>query len=269
MVDPASLTQFLSTCLPFLMKADEDKADSLLDSEQREKCQQIWTILKPKVEVFSSLKEAINDLAQEPTNKDYHAALRVQIKKLLAQESDLDIILNQILHREVSPQEADQEQEAEDYSESVSEQGSELPQNSGEALSLPDDLQSQKHQIEIRHKEEEHALQLQHLELEIEKKQLQLARIRDEDQIELSFKRRAYEQMLGEQVSARYAKIIMGFSAFGLGAYLTITGNLFGAFPLAAGFASAGIPLGQPIELIRVLTGGRPSSKDQEDNDES
>lgn len=163
----------------------------------------------------------------------------------------------------------------------------ESPQLGESPLSLPNDLQQQRNEIELRQNEETHALEIQLMQLEIEEKrleikekQIQLARKQEDDRLDLKYRqeteldryyeaRRVQNQRIRVQMVELYARLIMGFSAFGLGAYLTLSGNPFGSLPLGAGFASVGIQLGQATKLTRILSDKTLSTADQEDNDES
>lgn len=134
------------------------------------------------------------------------------------------------------------------------------------------ELELKAYEIEVHEKERNYSIQSERQELELQELRLKLRRQEEKDEIDLLYlketqldiyhrERRAYELEIRTRLHSIYAKLIMGFSAFGLGAYLTFSGNLFGAFPMAAGFASVGIPMRQAIELIRVLRGGSSSQR--------
>jgi hypothetical protein len=53
------------------------------------KAQAIWEILGSKVAAKATAQEAAIDLAKNPNDKDLRATLRVQLKKLLDQDTEL------------------------------------------------------------------------------------------------------------------------------------------------------------------------------------
>jgi hypothetical protein len=134
------------------------------------------------------------------------------------------------------------------------------------------ELELQAYKIEVDERESNYYIQRELKALELEELRLKIRRQKEKDALDLLYlketqldiyhrERRAYELEIRTRLHSIYAKLAMGFSAFGLGAYLTFSGNLFGAFPMAAGFASVGIPMRQAIELIRVLRGGSSSQR--------
>jgi hypothetical protein len=105
----AVLTAFISPFLPFLLKiggkaaekATETAAGKFGEASWR-KAQAVWEKLSPKVELKESAKEAVLDVANAPEEEDLQVALRVQLKKLLAQDEALVNALAQILQEDGS-----------------------------------------------------------------------------------------------------------------------------------------------------------------------
>lgn len=170
----------------------------------------------------------------------------------------------------------------------------ESPQLGESPLSLPNDLQQQRDEIELRQNEETHALEIELMQLEIEEKRLEieemqiqlarqqeeLARQQEDNRLDLKYRqeteldryyeaRRVQNQRIRVQMVEFYARLIMGFSAFSLGAYLTFSGNLFGSLLLGGGFASVRIQLAQATKLTHIVNDKTLSTADQEDSDES
>lgn len=99
-MDIATLTALLSPFLPYLVKAGEkaaEEAGQRLGGDSWDWVKQIWNKLSPKVEEKPVLKEVVADLAANPQDEDYQAALRGQLKKLLKEDSTLEAELVQLL----------------------------------------------------------------------------------------------------------------------------------------------------------------------------
>ncbi|MGQ9928666.1 MAG: hypothetical protein ACUVS4_17615 [Chloroflexaceae bacterium] len=86
------LVQFLAPALPFLLglggKAAEE-AEKKLGTEAWEQAQALWARLKPKVEAKPAAQEAAQEAAAHPADEDAQAALRLQLRKLLAEDEAL------------------------------------------------------------------------------------------------------------------------------------------------------------------------------------
>lgn len=98
-MDAAQLTVFLSPFLPFLTKPDRIDITSVaeqLGEAQWHQAQRIWTLLYPKLEAKEAAKEAVMDVAHHPHDEDLQVSLRVQLKKLLTQDSDLAAAITKI-----------------------------------------------------------------------------------------------------------------------------------------------------------------------------
>ena len=93
---PAQLVQLLAPFLPYLVKglklAGQEAARKLGEqaSEQGfEQAQALWDRLRPKMEARPAALEAAQDAAAHPDDEDALAALRLQLKKLLAEDQAL------------------------------------------------------------------------------------------------------------------------------------------------------------------------------------
>lgn len=92
MIDTREVTQrlasFLAPLLPYLTESD-DEAGRKLDAVDREKANAMWIRLRPKFEARESAMEAAHDACQSPQDIDALAAFRLQLKKLLAEDTAL------------------------------------------------------------------------------------------------------------------------------------------------------------------------------------
>ena len=93
---PAQLVQFLAPFLPYLVKgaklAGQEAARKLGEKAGEQGFEQVkalWDKLRPKVEARSAALEAAQDAAAHPDDEDTLAALRLQLKKLLAEDEAL------------------------------------------------------------------------------------------------------------------------------------------------------------------------------------
>jgi len=95
-VDLAQLAQtiaaFLSPFLPYLLKAGEkaaEEAGKKFGCDAWERAKALWGKLRPKVEAKPAAQEAAQDVAKAPADADAQAALRLQLRKLLAEDEAL------------------------------------------------------------------------------------------------------------------------------------------------------------------------------------
>ena len=100
----SALTSFITPFLPFLLKLGKDATETAAESAASkfgeaawQKAQATWTALSPKVNAKETVKEAVADVTNNPEDEDYQAALRVQLKKLLANDEALANQLTKIL----------------------------------------------------------------------------------------------------------------------------------------------------------------------------
>jgi hypothetical protein len=105
----ATLVAFLSPFLPFLLKLGEKAAEKATEAAAGKfgeaswtKAQAVWEKLSPKVEAKESAKEAAVDVANAPEDEDFQVALKVQLKKLLAEDEVLVKAIAQILAADAS-----------------------------------------------------------------------------------------------------------------------------------------------------------------------
>ncbi|MGQ9494260.1 MAG: hypothetical protein ACUVR2_10950 [Anaerolineae bacterium] len=83
---------FLAPFLPYLLKAGEkvaEEAGKKLGETAWEQAKSLWAKLRPKVEAKPAVQEAVQDVAAAPQDEDAQAALRQQLKKLLAEDKAL------------------------------------------------------------------------------------------------------------------------------------------------------------------------------------
>ncbi len=86
------VTPFLAPFLPYLLKAGEkaaEEAGKKFGADAWERAKALWTKLRPKVEAKPTAHEAVQDVAAAPDDPDTQAALRLQLKKLLAEDEAL------------------------------------------------------------------------------------------------------------------------------------------------------------------------------------
>jgi hypothetical protein len=86
------ITAFLTPFLPDLVKMGgiaAGEASKKLSADAFESAKALWGKLRPKVEAKPAAQEAVNDVVAAPKDEDAQAALRVQIKKILAEDENL------------------------------------------------------------------------------------------------------------------------------------------------------------------------------------
>lgn len=86
------IVPFLAPFLPYLLKAGEkaaEEAGKKLGAAAWEKAKALWAQLRPKVEAKPAAREAVQDVAAYPKDEDARAALRLQLRKLLAEDPAL------------------------------------------------------------------------------------------------------------------------------------------------------------------------------------
>ena len=99
-MDIVTLTALLAPHLPTLMKLGGKAAESAaskIGADTWETAKKIWDNLSPTVEKKEAAKEAATDLANNPEDQDLQAALRVQLKKLLEQDKELEGAIAKII----------------------------------------------------------------------------------------------------------------------------------------------------------------------------
>jgi hypothetical protein len=100
------LVQFLAPFLPYLLKglklAGQEAVKKLGEKagEQGfEQAKALWDKLRPKIEARPAALEAAQDAAAHPDDEDALAALRLQLKKLLAEDQALAQELARLLEQ--------------------------------------------------------------------------------------------------------------------------------------------------------------------------
>ena len=86
------LAVFLTPLLPYLLKAGEkaaEEAGKKLGGDAWDRAKGLWAKLRPKVEAKPAAQEAVQDAAAAPNDDDIQAALRLQLRKLLAEDAVL------------------------------------------------------------------------------------------------------------------------------------------------------------------------------------
>ena len=86
------LAVFLTPLLPYLLKAGEkaaEEAGKKLGGDAWDRAKGLWAKLRPKVEAKPAAQEAVQDAAAAPNDEDIQAALRLQLRKLLAEDAVL------------------------------------------------------------------------------------------------------------------------------------------------------------------------------------
>ena len=85
---------FLAPFLPYLVKAGGEaakEAGKKFGEAAWEQAKALWGKLHPKVEAKPAAQEAVQDAAAAPQDEDAQAALRLQLKKLLAEDETLAV----------------------------------------------------------------------------------------------------------------------------------------------------------------------------------
>lgn len=87
-----SLTNALIPLLHYLFQSGEKTAEETgkeVTDQSLEWEKSLWSRLKPKVEAKPAALEAAKDAGETPDDEDAQAALRLQLKKLLAEDQSL------------------------------------------------------------------------------------------------------------------------------------------------------------------------------------
>jgi len=97
------LVAFLAPFLPYLLKTGKEagkeaakKIGEQFSEDAWERAKALWGKLRPKVEVKPAAQEAVQDVATAPDDADAQAALRLQLKKLLAEDQALAAEVTQL-----------------------------------------------------------------------------------------------------------------------------------------------------------------------------
>lgn len=104
MVTPLAgqLVAILGPFLPALVAAGQQaagRAATELKAEGLELAKELWSKLAPKVDARPAAQEAAKDAAAEPEDEDVRGALRVQLRKLLADDPALVDELRKVIEK--------------------------------------------------------------------------------------------------------------------------------------------------------------------------
>jgi hypothetical protein len=86
------LAVFFTPLLPYLLKAGEKAVEEVgkkFGADTWDLAKALWGKIRPKVEAKPAAQEAVQDAAAMPNDEDIQAALRLQLKKLLAEDGAL------------------------------------------------------------------------------------------------------------------------------------------------------------------------------------
>lgn len=86
------LTVFLAPLLPYLLKGGEKAAEEVgkkFGSAVWERATGLWAKLRPRLEAKPSAQEALHEVIQAPEDQAAQGALNLQLRKILAEDSDL------------------------------------------------------------------------------------------------------------------------------------------------------------------------------------
>ncbi len=83
------LVSILGPALPFLIGAAQEATGQVVGEAISATAKKLWSKLHSKLESKPSIKEVALDLASHPDDEDAQAALRLQLKKLLTDDTEL------------------------------------------------------------------------------------------------------------------------------------------------------------------------------------
>lgn len=84
----SELARILGPSLPYLVETGKKAGDKVVGEAAFAGAKKVWKKLRGKVEEKPEAVEAVRDLAEDPEDLDLQAAVRVQLKKILAADSD-------------------------------------------------------------------------------------------------------------------------------------------------------------------------------------
>jgi hypothetical protein len=96
----ASVTAVLAPALPYLSKLGEKGAEAVgekLGEGVWEKAKEIWQKLRPKIEAHPAAAAAAQEIVKAPEDPDAHAALRLHLKNILADDAQLASELERLI----------------------------------------------------------------------------------------------------------------------------------------------------------------------------
>lgn len=96
----SQLVAMVAPALPYLMQKVDQAADAAVEKLGRkawEHARGLWAKLWPRIEDKEAAREAAETLAADPSDEDARAALRMTLKKLLAEDAELAQVLADLL----------------------------------------------------------------------------------------------------------------------------------------------------------------------------
>src|SRR5438105_4061600 len=87
----------LGPAVPILLGKVADGVGDELRKDGLDVAQSIWARLRPRVDARPATREAVEDVADNPADADAQAALRLQLRKLLADDPELQAELTQVV----------------------------------------------------------------------------------------------------------------------------------------------------------------------------
>ncbi|HKV08773.1 MAG TPA: SUMF1/EgtB/PvdO family nonheme iron enzyme [Thermoanaerobaculia bacterium] len=85
----SELARFLGPSLPYLVETGKKAGEKVAGEAALAGAKEVWKKLRGKVEEKPEATEAVRDLAEDPEDADLQAAVRVQLKKILAADLGL------------------------------------------------------------------------------------------------------------------------------------------------------------------------------------
>jgi hypothetical protein len=101
-VDIAALTAFLAPCLPALLHAGQSVLDDVVTrvgADAYRHAEGLWQRLWPRLREKPAADEAARDVADRPDDTRMHAALEVQLEKLLTSDTTLAAEIAQLFEQ--------------------------------------------------------------------------------------------------------------------------------------------------------------------------
>jgi hypothetical protein len=100
------IVQLLAPFLPFLAglgRETAERAGSELGAEAWEHAKALWERIGGRLQERPAALQAVNDTAETPDDGDARAALRLQVRRLLADDAELAGQLRQLLEQRPAP----------------------------------------------------------------------------------------------------------------------------------------------------------------------
>jgi hypothetical protein len=93
----AQVAGLLAPAVPVLLGKVADGVGNEVRKDSLDAAQAIWARIRPRLDAKPATREAVEDIADNPKDADAQAALRVQLRKLLADDPELQAELTQIV----------------------------------------------------------------------------------------------------------------------------------------------------------------------------